>query len=153
MRPRELRVPPVAVTLVAAALMGLAAWATPSLRVVVPAGHWIAVGVALLGGLISALAVASFKRARTTVNPMTPDASSALVRTGLFRLTRNPMYLGFALLLAAWAVYLANGAAGLLVAGFVLYMNRHQIEPEERALTARFGQAFVDYASQVRRWL
>jgi protein-S-isoprenylcysteine O-methyltransferase Ste14 len=63
------------------------------------------------------------------------------------------MYLGFLLLLAGWAVFLSGGAAFPMVPVFVLYMNRFQIEPEERALTSRFGQDFVDYKSRVRRWV
>ena len=87
------------------------------------------------------------------MNPLKPDTSSSLVGSGVYKLTRNPMYLGFLMLLLAWAIYLSNAFALLFVPMFLVYMNRFQIEPEERALTSRFGQEFVAYTRRVRRWL
>jgi protein-S-isoprenylcysteine O-methyltransferase Ste14 len=84
---------------------------------------------------------------------MKPDAASSLVADGVYRWTRNPMYLGFLIALAGWAAYLANVASALVLPLFVLYMNRFQIVPEERALAARFGPQFEDYRRSVRRWL
>lgn len=149
----ELKVPPVVVVLAAAVLMGVAAWVFPAFTLMLPLRVLGAVGLAILGLLISAMGVVSFRRARTTVNPMTPGAASALVQSGVYRLTRNPMYLGFALVLAGWGVFLSNGLAFVPLVGFVLYMNRYQIEPEERVLAAKFGQEFAAYRSRVRRWL
>ena len=114
----------------------------------------------LLAGLVMAFGVAlnllpklAFRRVGTTVNPLRPATSSMLVTHGVYRYTRNPMYLGMALGLVAVAVYLASvlALAGPLV--FVHYMNRLQIGPEEAALEARFGSAFADYKRRVRRWL
>jgi len=73
--------------------------------------------------------------------------------SGVYRLTRNPMYLGFLLVLLGWAIFLSNALAFLLLPAFIFYMNRFQIEPEEKALTSLFGQQFVAYTSRVRRWL
>jgi len=87
------------------------------------------------------------------VNPLKPDSASALVVAGIYRWTRNPMYLGMATVLAAWGLYLANIGALAGVALFVAYMNRFQIAPEERALEARFGADFAAYRGRVRRWL
>jgi protein-S-isoprenylcysteine O-methyltransferase Ste14 len=84
---------------------------------------------------------------------MNPGASSSLVIRGVYTLTRNPMYLGFLLVLVGWAVFLSNTLAFLLLPVFILYMNRFQITPEERALASLFGQEFVVYKSRVRRWL
>ena len=84
---------------------------------------------------------------------MHPDRSAALVAGGIYRSSRNPMYLGFLLLLAAWACWLANPLALAGLPAFVLYLNRFQIAPEERALRARFGDAYDGYARAVRRWL
>ena len=63
------------------------------------------------------------------------------------------MYVGFVFVLGAWGLYLSNAIGLLLLPAFILYMNRFQIEPEERALTALFGREFAEYASRVRRWL
>ena len=84
---------------------------------------------------------------------MKPDASSSLVVSGVYARSRNPMYLGFLLVLVGWAVFLSNVLGFLLLPAFIFYMNRFQIEPEERALRSLFGQAFVTYKSRVRKWL
>jgi len=149
----ELKVPPLAVVLVTGALMWLGAWAVPTLGFLLPGRYIIAAGTALVGAIICLLGVASFKRAKTTVNPMKPESSSSLVTSGIYRLTRNPMYLGFLLILLGWAATLSNGLAFVPVPAFVLYMNLFQIRPEERALDARFGPQFAAYQGRVRRWI
>jgi protein-S-isoprenylcysteine O-methyltransferase Ste14 len=153
MRLLELRVPPLAVVLGVAALMWLVARAAPAFGVALPARSILAAGLAVAGVATSVLGVVAFRRARTTVNPMRPDLSSALVVTGIYRMTRNPMYLGFLLLLLGWAVLLSNALALAVVAAFVLYMNRFQIAPEERALASAFGPDYAAYKVRVRRWL
>ena len=87
------------------------------------------------------------------MNPRTPDKATSLVSGGIYRFSRNPMYLGFLLLLAAWFFYVENWAAAILLPLFVLYMNRFQIAPEERALVAMFGPEFITYTQRVRRWM
>jgi protein-S-isoprenylcysteine O-methyltransferase Ste14 len=148
----ELRVPPVALVIVAAALMGLLAWAFPvaDLRFTPPVR--MAAGLVGLGAAIAVAGVLAFRRAHTTVNPMTPDASSAVVSTGIYRLTRNPMYLGFLLALAGWTLMLGTLLALVPLAAFVGWMNRFQIVPEERALRQKFGSEYDAYAQRVRRW-
>ena len=153
MRFLELKVPPLALVLFMAALMWLVTWAMPAFSVMFPGRYPVSVSVAIAGAVISGLAVVSFRRARTTVNPMRPDSSSSLVVSGIYALTRNPMYLGFLLVLLGWAMFLSNVLAFLLVPAFIFYMNRFQIEPEERALVTLFGEEFVSYMSRVRRWL
>lgn len=95
----------------------------------------------------------SFRRARTTVNPMKPDTASALVTGGIYRFTRNPMYLGDVLILLAIVVFFSHplGLAGVVL--FVAWMNLLQIPAEERALRARFGEAYDAYRARVRRWV
>ena len=149
----KLKIPPLAVAVLVAALMRLVTWAAPACSFVIPASNLLAAGFAVAGVFMIALGVASFRRAETTVNPMKPDTASSLVLSGVYRVTRNPMYLGFLLLLAGWASFLSNALAFLLLPTFVFYMNYFQIEPEERALAARFGHQFVDYKSRVHRWL
>jgi protein-S-isoprenylcysteine O-methyltransferase Ste14 len=104
------------------------------------------VGVALAG-------VLEFRRARTTVNPLSPDRASAVVVSGIYRLTRNPMYVGLAATLAAVAAWRSSLPGYLLVIGFCAYLTRYQIRPEERALQAAFGAEFDAYMARVRRWL
>ena len=95
----------------------------------------------------------SFRRARTTVNPLQPTKASTLVATGIYRVSRNPMYLGFLVCLLGWAILLSNPIAFLLPPQFVLGMNRWQIVPEEQALALRFGPEFAAYKIRARRWL
>ena len=113
----------------------------------------VAALVALIGAFFCLAGVVSFRRAKTTVNPLKPEAASALVNSGIYRISRNPMYVGFALFLVAWAVYLSSPWALVGVVGFVLYINRFQIQPEERALAALFAEEFERYKRSVRRWV
>lgn len=94
-----------------------------------------------------------FRRARTTVNPMRPHASSRLITSGLYSCTRNPMYLGYAVLLAGWGLWWQTWTVLPAVALQVLWLTCLQIQPEERALHARFGATYDAYCAKVRRWL
>lgn len=149
----ELRIPPLLLLLVIGALMWLAAMLFPVLAVSVPWRMLIAFVLVFAGGSIALAGVLAFRRAHTTVNPTTPEASSAVVASGIYRRTRNPMYLGFLFMLTGWGVYLSNYAALLFLPAFVLYMNRFQIAPEEKALAAKFGTQYGAYMREVRRWL
>jgi len=149
----ELRVPPVAVASIAALCMWLLSRWTPGLEWGQPWRLGTAVLLLATGVLVAVAGVLEFRRARTTVNPTTPQAATSMVRSGIYRHTRNPMYLGMLLVLAGWAVWLASLAAVAVLPVFVLYLNRLQIEPEERALASRFGADFEEYRRSVRRWL
>jgi protein-S-isoprenylcysteine O-methyltransferase Ste14 len=149
----ELKVPPVAMVVLMASLIWVLSWALPSFAFAFPARGLFAVIFAGAGVVTSVLGVLSFRRARTTVNPTRPDSSSSLVLSGVYAFTRNPMYLGFLLVLAGWTIFLSNALAFLVLPAFIFYMNRFQIEPEERALASLFGREFDAYKSRVRRWL
>jgi len=149
----ELKIPPPAVAALMAAIMWLGAWLVPALTFRLPGRSLLALAAAVAGAAISVLAVLAFRRAGTTVNPMKPDSSSSLVVSGVYTRSRNPMYLGLLLILLAWGMYLSNAMAFLILPGFMWYMNRFQIEPEERVLASRFGEQFDSYASRVPRWL
>jgi len=105
-----------------------------------------------LGGLILFIAMAQFFLKKTTLNPFSPQRASRLVTTGLYKFSRNPMYLALLLFLLAFGLWLGNAFNILLAAGFVSYMNRFQIIPEEKALTKLFGKEFERYCMSVRRW-
>jgi protein-S-isoprenylcysteine O-methyltransferase Ste14 len=149
----ELRIPPVVVTLIVALGMWGASLAVPSFDlpfvVRVSAG---AILVAVGLGVVAAGGI-SFRRARTTFNPTKPASAASLVVSGVYRLTRNPMYLGMMFLLFGWAAFLLNALALALVAAFVVYINRFQITFEERVLLALFGAEYASYQARVRRWL
>ena len=126
---------------------------TPLLDVPKTVRFKTAAAIGASGLFVMLAGVVSFSRARTTVNPLKPETTSALVTSGVYRHTRNPMYLGMLLLLVGWAACLASPAALVGALAFGLYIERFQIRPEERALAALFGGAYADYTSRVRRWL
>ena len=149
----RIRVPPLAVVAVAAFVMWLGARFLPSVRADLPGRAAVAAALLLAALVVCVAGVVEFRRARTTVNPMNPGAASSLVTSGIYRFSRNPMYLGFAIALLAFAVYLAHAVGPVVLIGFVVYMNRFQVAPEERALQTIFADRFTEYAARVRRWI
>lgn len=148
----ELKVPPVIQALLVALLMWLASTLTPSLAMSI-AGHFLLGSGFLIAGAGCALSgVWAFRMARTTVDPTQPESTATIVSSGIYGVSRNPMYLGFLMALAGWAFLLSHSLAFLLLPVFVAYMNRFQIAPEERALLLKFGKAYSDYLTSVRRW-
>jgi protein-S-isoprenylcysteine O-methyltransferase Ste14 len=152
MKVLENKIPPPFVAVIFAFLMGIAK-VVPGLEISAPIRTVLAILILLLGLSITLAGVVTFNRAKTTINPLKPETASSLVTTGIYQFSRNPMYLGLALLLIAWSVYLASPGALLGVVGFVLFINQFQIIPEEQAIAALFGDEFENYQSKVRRWL
>lgn len=149
----ELKIPPPVVTLGVALLMWLVAQLGPWLHLPPTVRLTAAALLALAGIALAVSGIVAFRQASTTINPHKPHAASALVSSGVYRLTRNPMYLGLSFVLAAWAVYLGSAWAWLGPVLFVAFIQRFQIVPEERVLNERFGAAFASYTARVRRWL
>jgi protein-S-isoprenylcysteine O-methyltransferase Ste14 len=151
MKKLELKVPPVLLTGIFATIIYILPapfhFTHPILSI---AGGIMVFGI---GSVVSVLGVLEFKKHKTTVNPITPEKSSELVQRGIYKYTRNPMYLGFMLWLVALTVYKGNPIALIPIFGFVLYMNLFQIIPEERNLELLFGESFLNYKRDVRRWL
>jgi protein-S-isoprenylcysteine O-methyltransferase Ste14 len=147
------RIPPPIIMLLAAALMwALSRW--------LPVAHWIPRPWNRLGALpvaigiaIAVAAAARFRQVRTTVNPMDPSLASQLVTGGVFQFSRNPMYLGLALLLIGWAVWLDSASPWLIPPLFMVLITRVQIVPEEHALERLFGAQYVAYRRSVGRWI
>ena len=148
----ELRIPPPVVALLAAVVM----WLLSPLAVFGEAPFtrvWVAAVLAVAGAAFSIAGAVSFRRAGTTVNPLKPASASSLVVAGVYRVTRNPMYLGLFLLLAGWGVYLWSPLALPFPFAFAAYISRFQISPEEKALVALFGSEYTECKARVRRWL
>lgn len=145
----ENRIPPPLVAL----FCGIAMWVVASVMPVHTLSLIVVGVLVVLGVFFCAAGVVSFRLAKTTVNPLKPELASALVTSGIYRITRNPMYLGFALLLCAWASFLGSIWAAALIVLYVLFIQRFQIQPEERALQSIFGDTFTHYTQRVRAWL
>lgn len=153
MRWLELKIPPPLLALLTAGVMWFLSHSQG--MPVAPTGmQWVLVVLLAIAGVGFDIAgILSFRRARTTVNPLRPNATSALVCSGVYRLTRNPMYLGLLFLLLAWTVYLYSLAALPGPLFLVVYLNRFQIQPEERVMLGLFGADYAAYQARVRRWL
>ncbi len=139
-------------------LCGAIAWLiSNSVAPPVPIGRPIATVFAMIaaitGVVLAASAIYQFFRLKTTIEPTKPDETSSLVTEGVFRLSRNPMYLALLLLLTGWVIYLGNLYGLLAPVIFFGYISRFQIQPEERILASKFNDAYSVYRSQVRRWI
>ena len=149
----DLKIPPPLVALAVGLAMWAASYVGLQFELPQPARWAGALVIALIGGGVSLAGVTAFRRAKTTVNPLKPQNASSLVTGGIYRFTRNPMYVGLALVLIGWAIVLQAALPLLGLPTFVLYISAFQIQPEERALTAIFGGEFTKYTQHVRRWL
>ena len=149
----ELKVPPLILVLLLALAMWFTAMQFPALAITLPWRHGLAITISGVGILILLAGVYVFQKAKTTLNPTKPAAASSVVASGIYRVSRNPMYVGFLLALTGWATWLSHPLPFLLLPIFVVYMNRFQISPEARALSAKFGDEYDKYKQGVRRWL
>lgn len=149
----ELKIPPPLVLFTCGLLMWLLALLLPDLGLELPGQRLLAALLALIGLGVAIAGVLAFRQASTTINPTRPSATSSIVSSGVYRFTRNPMYLGMLLCLGGWALFLGNPLSLLGLPLFVAYLNRLQIGPEERALEAKFGEPYAQYCARVRRWL
>lgn len=146
-----LKIPPPIILAIATVVMSVLAKLLPVGLLDAP--FWLPILVALAGIYIAILGVQEFRRAKTTLNPLSPNQTNQIVQSGIFTKTRNPMYLGMALVLCAWALWLGAVITWLGVAMFVVYITYFQIIPEEQILSKKFGDDFVAYYQKVRRWL
>ena len=148
----KLKVPPIFVFLAFGALMYL-------LDRFLPVGYFDFFGrrylvkvLLIIAVCIGIISLFQFFKSKTTVDPTNPSKASKLVSSGLYQYSRNPMYLGMLLMLLAWGLWLGNAFNVLLAAGFVAYMNKFQIIPEEEILANLFGKEYAQYCTLVRRW-
>ena len=149
----DLKIPPPVIACVMAALMYVSQLLLGTLELELANKLTISLSIAAAALLLDFFALWRFVQAKTTVNPIKADKVSALVTTGVYRFSRNPMYVGNALFLLAWMVYLANPLNALFIVAYVMYTTKFQIIPEERILTEHFGDEYRSFCQQVRRWL
>ncbi|MFQ3186036.1 MAG: protein-S-isoprenylcysteine O-methyltransferase Ste14 [Marinomonas primoryensis] len=152
MQTLELKIPPVVQVLVTASLMWTLAVAVPSFGFTLSVSSLVAIVFAAIGVAFALRGVLEFRSAGTTVDPRVPDQFVSLVICGVYRISRNPMYAGFLLVLIAWGMFLSNLASFVLLPAFVIYMNRFQIAPEELHMREKFGEAYREYEAEVRKW-
>ncbi len=148
-------VPPPLVMLIC----GLLVWVTdrlvPSLHFELPYREVFSWAVLLIGLVLCWSGVVNILRRKTTIHPDRKSLRepTALVQTGVYRYTRNPIYLGMTIMLLAWVIFLQNWLTVLVVIGFVVFITQYQIKPEEEALEKVFGDEYERYRARVRRWM
>lgn len=149
----KLKVPPLLITF----LWGLLMWCVPgffsSLSFQLSYSKPISYAAFFIGTAIIFVAVFKFRKKGTTVDPINPEKTKELVASGIYKYSRNPMYLGFFLWLLALGLYLGNFINALLLLSFVIYMNFFQIKPEEKVLKKAFGKRYEEYMRNTRRWI
>jgi protein-S-isoprenylcysteine O-methyltransferase Ste14 len=149
----DTKLPPPILLLGLVLFSWLMSLALPNLFIVIPFRNIISTLFVILGLALNIYPKLLFSKADTTVNPMRPGAATHLITTGLYRYTRNPMYLGHVLVLVGWALHLQHLVAYLAIIIYVVYITRFQILPEERILTVLFQEKYLQYCERVRRWL
>ena len=149
----DTRIPPPVVMLLMGALAWVGARYLPSLSFQLPFKGICASVFAVTGLFLNLYPKLAFDRAGTTINPLNPSSTTHLVTSGLYRYTRNPMYLGQSLILLGWTVFLHDFIGLLVVPAFVVYISYFQIRPEERQLSVRFPDEYAAFCRRSRRWL
>jgi len=144
--------PPVVATLIAVLMWGLSAY-EPALHLSAKMTETLVLLLVIVGVSFDVCGLLAFRQSKTTINPMSPDRTTALVTGGIYRLSRNPMYVGLVLFLTAWAIQLSMLWPFIGPVLFVIYINRFQIAPEERVMEAKFADEYSVYMNKVRRWL
>jgi len=108
----------------------------------------------IISGLIIILsATILFKKYQTTITPLNPSNATKLITDGIYKFSRNPMYLGLLLMLLGTSIILNLTGGFFLIPLFILYLNLFQIIPEENAMADLFENEFLEYKKNVRRWI
>ncbi len=147
------KIPPPVLLLIFGVAMWFLAHSAFAFVVAIPYALVLAIALAAIGIFISGSAIRRFRAADTTVNPLKPETASALVQSGIFGKTRNPMYVGLLLILSGWAVWLQSLACLAILPLFAVTITELQIKPEEAAMRKLFGDEYQRYCDKVGRWI
>jgi protein-S-isoprenylcysteine O-methyltransferase Ste14 len=149
----EVKIPPPIVAVLFAASLWLAARLLPVVTLPFSVRITLVSLSSVVGFTFALLGMLTFRRAKTTINPVNPEEASTIVSSGIYRFTRNPMYVGLAAALVSFALWLSVPWLLLGPVAFVLFITRFQIMPEESVLSSKFGSEYDQYRRRVRRWL
>lgn len=148
-------IPPPIVLLICGFLMWLTDRFASSFDFEIPYRDMLFWLVFLTGLLVFASGLANMLKRKTTTHPCRKALAqpTSLVSTGIFNYTRNPIYLGMAIMLVAWVIHLENWLTALGVVIFISFITEYQIKPEEEALKRIFGEEYLRYKKKVARWI
>lgn len=149
----QLKIPPPIYALSIALIMWILSLYLPVAQLISSPWNKLGIALMLVAVILDFSSLYLFFKKRTTPNPMKPQFTTGLVTNGLYKISRNPMYLGMLVILIGFAIYLGNLTAFLVLPAFYLVITEMQIKPEERMLEEKFGEEYLAYKRKVRRWL
>jgi len=149
----KLKIPPPVQGLICLFFIWCLTTYLPIWEINIPFQTPIAIAMAVVGFSIDISGLIAFRKAQTTINPLKPQNASSLVITGIYHISRNPMYLGMLIILLGAVLYFGNISGFLAVPIFVFTINELQIKSEEKTLTELFGDPYRQYLAKVRRWI
>jgi protein-S-isoprenylcysteine O-methyltransferase Ste14 len=149
----KLKIPPPIYALGIAYIMWLLNRHFPVAHFIESPWNKIGIGIILIALLFDVWSILLFFKKRTTPNPMKPSNASGLVTEGLYKISRNPMYVVMIIMLVGYGVWLGSVTPFLVIPLCYWVITEMQIKPEEKALGEKFGKDYQDYKNSVRRWL
>lgn len=149
----KLKIPPPVYMLLMAVLMWLLDRYLPVIDLIKSPWNELGFLIIVIAMFTDGLSVMQFFRVHTSINPIHPEKAKTLVTTGMYRLTRNPMYVGLLLLLSGWAMILGSLSPWVALPLFMFILTIQQIIPEEKILEQKFGQQYKQYKNSVNRWI
>ncbi len=149
----KLKIPPALQVAIFATLMWLIKKVTGSTHFEFEQQRTISWIIFSIGILIEIIAIYAFRKARTTADPLHPDKASKLVIVGIYKISRNPMYLGMLFILFSFVIRLGNLFTIPILILYIWYITTFQIKPEEKVLAKLFGEDYSIYCKKVRRWI
>lgn len=153
MKALELKIPPPIYALSIGLMMWLLNSNFPVVQLIESPWNKIGLVIIIVAGTFDLWSLFLFFKKHTTPNPMKPENTTGLVVNGLYKISRNPMYVGLLTILMGYAIWLGSLTPFLVLPLFYWLITEMQIKPEERALDSKFGQEYLDYKNTVRRWL
>lgn len=149
----QLKIPPPVYAISIAIIMWLLNRHFPLVEIISSPWNKIGLGIILIAASFDVWSLFLFLKKHTTPNPMKPENTTGIVTKGLYKYSRNPMYLGLLIILFGFGVWLGSLLPFLLLPVFYWVITEMQIKPEERMLEQKFGNVYLEYKNRVRRWL
>ena len=148
---KTIKIPPPILVLILTSLVYFSSTKLESIYL--PYRQTVSVLILIIGLVVIISPVFDFIKSKTTVNPVKFQNVNRLVTTGIYRYSRNPMYLGMILIIISTTVYYLNLLSVFSPLIFYIWINKFQISREEIFLEGKFGNEYLKYKSKTRRWI